>query len=104
MKPVSARVGTRMASAARTRLQARRYQDLEPEPVVQANAAVQPDDHQHQALPSGAVRPQEVEQIGVVVVDAEAQMDAEGAEDVDGEPERDQEAERDLGRSPRAAS
>jgi hypothetical protein len=54
----------------------------EPQPEVDPDTAVQPDDDQQQALPPGAVRPQQIQQIDVVVVEAEAQMRPARAEDV----------------------
>jgi hypothetical protein len=70
------------------------------QPEMQPDAAVQPDDDQHQALPHSGLRPEQIEHIDIVVVDAEPEVDAAGADDVGREPERDQQAERDLRRLP----
>jgi hypothetical protein len=68
---------------------------------MDADAAVQPDQDEHHALPPRAIRPQHVQHISVAVVDADELMRAAGADDVHDQPERDQEAERDLSHLPR---
>jgi hypothetical protein len=68
---------------------------------MDADAAVQPHQNQHQALARRAIRPEHVQDIGVAVVDAEQLVRAAGADDVRHQPERDQEAKRDLRDLPR---
>jgi hypothetical protein len=73
---------------------------IEPQPVVDADAAVQPHDEQKRALQDGARRPQARQLVEVVVLDAEVHVRDARVDDVRQQQERDEQPEAELEQFP----
>ena len=99
MKPPSAASGTAMAMNSKHRLGGA-VGRIEPQPEMDAQAAVQPDHQQQRALQDGACRPQPRELVEVVVLDAEVDVGDARIDDVGQQQERDQKPKADLEQLP----
>ena len=74
---------------------------IQAQPVVQADAAVQPHEQQQRALQDGARRPQAGQLVQVVVLHAEEDMRDPRIDDMRQQQEGNSQPERDLDQLPR---